>query len=141
MTEKTLCLIKSHIMIAGKFPPVIEAIRAAGFKIIASKAAAVPADRSHKELRAMFVELYREHEGRDYYDSLISSVTEPVAAMALLLEGDGAIARFRDALGATDPRNAVPGTLRHQFGRDLPHNALHGSDSPASAEREIAIFF
>lgn len=141
MPEKTLCLIKSHVMADGRCSIAINAIRASGFNVVASMGAGVPANQTHKELRSLFTRLYQEHEGRDYYASLILSVTEPVASMALVLEGDDVVARFRAALGATDPRKAVPGSLRHQFGVDLPHNAFHGSDSVASAEREIAIFF
>lgn len=83
---------------------------------------------------------YAEHEGKPFYDGLISYITSgPV--VKLVLSGEGAVAVCRKLMGATNPAEAAPGTIRGDFGLVLDENVIHGSDSPESAEREIAIFF
>ena len=83
---------------------------------------------------------YQEHRGKPFYEGLIRFMTSaPIVAMAW--EGDDAIAKARSLMGATDSKKAEPGTLRQQFGTDNRYNAVHGSDSVPSAEREIAYFF
>jgi nucleoside-diphosphate kinase len=79
---------------------------------------------------------YAEHEGRPFFDSLIE-FTVSGKMVAMVLAGENVIARWRQLIGSTDPAKAAPDTLRAKFGRGTPNNALHGSDSPASAEREI----
>ncbi len=85
--------------------------------------------------------LYAEHVGKPYYDRLIESVTEPFSAQVFVLTGPDVIARWRMKVGATDPVKSAPDTIRHRYGLNVPHNAVHGSDSAESALREIAIFF
>ena len=81
---------------------------------------------------------YAEHEGRPYFEPLIKfTASGPLAA--LVLEGDDVVDRWRKLIGTTNPKEADPGTLRAKFGRGTPDNALHGSDSLESAEREIAL--
>jgi nucleoside-diphosphate kinase len=83
---------------------------------------------------------YREHEGKPFYDGLVTYVTGgPVVKM--VLSGPDAVAVCRKLMGTTNPRDAAPGTIRGDFGLDMDANVVHGSDSPESAEREIAIFF
>lgn len=83
---------------------------------------------------------YGEHKGKGFYDSLISYITSgPVLAM--VLEGDNAVAVCRNMMGKTNPQESAPGTIRGDFGMVTGMNLIHGSDSPASAEREISIFF
>jgi nucleoside-diphosphate kinase len=83
---------------------------------------------------------YAEHEGKPFYEGLIGYVTSgPVVRM--VLSGPGAVAIARKLIGATNPADAAPGTIRGDFGLTLDANVIHGSDSPASAEREISIFF
>jgi nucleoside-diphosphate kinase len=83
---------------------------------------------------------YREHEGKPFYGALIDYITSgPVVKM--VLRGPDAVSVCRKLIGATNPRDAAPGTIRGDFGLDLDANIVHGSDSPESAEREIAIFF
>jgi nucleoside-diphosphate kinase len=83
---------------------------------------------------------YAEHEGKPFYDGLIAYITSgPVVKM--VLSGPDAVAVCRKLMGATNPRDAAPGTIRGDFGLELDANIVHGSDSPESAEREIAIFF
>jgi nucleoside-diphosphate kinase len=83
---------------------------------------------------------YIEHHGKPFYDGLIAYITSgPVAKM--VLSGPEAVAVVRKLMGATDPKVAAPGTIRGDFGLVMDANVVHGSDSPESAEREIAIFF
>ena len=83
---------------------------------------------------------YAEHEGKPFYDGLIAYVTSgPVVKM--VVSGEGAVAKVRSLMGATNPAEAAPGTIRGDFGLVMDENVIHGSDSPESAEREIAIFF
>ena len=83
---------------------------------------------------------YAEHEGKPFYDGLISYITSgPVVKM--VVSGDGAVAKCRSLMGATNPAEAAPGTIRGDFGLIMDENVIHGSDSPESAEREIGIFF
>jgi nucleoside-diphosphate kinase len=83
---------------------------------------------------------YAEHEGKPFYEGLVEYVTSgPVVKM--VLSGPEAVLVVRKLMGATDPKAAAPGTIRGDFGLSLDANIVHGSDSPESAEREIAIFF
>lgn len=83
---------------------------------------------------------YAEHAGKPFYEGLIEYVTSgPVVKM--VVAGEEAVAVMRKLMGATNPKDAAPGTIRGDFGLSLDANIIHGSDSPESAEREIAIFF
>jgi len=83
---------------------------------------------------------YAEHVGKPFYDGLVEYITSgPVVKM--VVAGPGAVAVCRKLMGATNPADAAPGTIRGDFGLTLDANVIHGSDSPASAEREISIFF
>ena len=83
---------------------------------------------------------YAEHVGKPFFDGLVDFMTSaPVVVQ--VLEGEEAITKYRSLMGATNPANAEPGTLRAEFGSEIPCNAVHGSDSPEAAAREIAYFF
>jgi nucleoside-diphosphate kinase len=83
---------------------------------------------------------YEEHKDKSFFNNLIQFITSgPVVAMEL--EGDEAVNKVRSLMGATNPSDAKPGTIRHKFGTELEKNVVHGSDSPESAERELNIFF
>ena len=83
---------------------------------------------------------YAEHEGKPFYNGLIEYITSgPVIKM--IISGDGAVAKCRTLMGATNPADAAPGTIRGDFGLIMDENVIHGSDSPESAEREMGIFF
>jgi nucleoside-diphosphate kinase len=85
-------------------------------------------------------EHYVEHVGKPFYPELVEFITSgPVVAMAI--EGLGAVATVRSMMGATNPLDSAPGTIRGDFALDLGRNVVHGSDSPGSAARELAIFF
>ena len=83
---------------------------------------------------------YAEHEGKPFYNGLIEYITSgPVVKM--VVSGEGAVKKMRTLMGATNPAEAAPGTIRGDFGLIMDENVIHGSDSPESAEREIGIFF
>ena len=85
-------------------------------------------------------ENYKEHEGKPFYDGLISYITSgPVVKM--VISGEGAVAVMRKLMGATDCAQAAPGTIRGDFGLTVDRNVIHGSDSVESAQREIGVFF
>jgi dUTP pyrophosphatase len=86
------------------------------------------------------MEFYAEHEGRSFFNGLIDhTISGP--CLAVELSGENIIQRWRDAMGATDPKKAAEDTLRWHFGKEVPDNAFHGSDSPASAKRELGLIF
>jgi nucleoside-diphosphate kinase len=85
-------------------------------------------------------EHYAEHEGKPFFGGLISFITSG-PTLAFVLEGEGAIATARKTIGATNPADADPGSIRGSLGLAMPDNLVHGSDSPESAEREIALWF
>ena len=83
---------------------------------------------------------YEEHKDKSFFNNLIQFITSgPVVAMEL--EGDDSVSKVRSLMGATNPIDAKPGTIRHKFGTELEKNVVHGSDSPESAKRELSIFF
>ncbi|HET8984407.1 MAG TPA: nucleoside-diphosphate kinase, partial [Trueperaceae bacterium] len=83
---------------------------------------------------------YGEHKGKPFFDGLVDFITSgPVVAM--VLEGENAILGWRSLMGATNPKDAAPGTIRGDFATTIDENVAHGSDAPATAEREIGIFF
>ena len=83
---------------------------------------------------------YQDHQDKPFYPGLIESLTSS-DIVAMVLQGDGAIEKVRAINGATDPKQANPGTIRALYGQELPNNSVHASDSPESADREIAIWF
>jgi len=83
---------------------------------------------------------YDEHKAKPFFGELVEFITSG-STLALVVEGEGAIATLRATIGATDPANAAPGTIRGDLASSMPDNLVHGSDSPESAEREIALWF
>jgi nucleoside-diphosphate kinase len=83
---------------------------------------------------------YEEHKEKPFFEELVSFITSgPVVAM--IVEGENAVAVVRELMGATNPKDAAPGTIRGDFGKEITENIVHGSDSPASAKRELDLFF
>lgn len=130
--ERTFAIIKPDAMAAGYAEDIIAVIKDHGFKIIAQE---------ERELsRAEVEEFYAEHKERSFFPEVVAFMTSgPVTLIAL--EKKDAIKGWRDLMGATDPAQAAEGTIRKTFGRSKGNNATHGSDSPASAARELAFFF
>ena len=132
MRQRTFFMIKPDGVHRGLIGEVVHRIEKRGFKISAMKML-----RISKEMASVH---YAEHVGKVFFDDLVDFITSgPVVAM--VVEGEDSIEGIRDMMGKTDPKASSPGTLRGDFGINLSRNVVHGSDSPASAEREISIFF
>jgi nucleoside-diphosphate kinase len=130
--ERTLSIIKPDAIAKGVTGQIIARFEGAGLKLVAAKLV-----RLSPEQAAGF---YAVHKARPFFASLCAFMTQgPV--MPIVLEGDNAIARLRDLMGATDPAKAAPGTIRRDFASSIEANAVHGSDSPESATFEIPFFF
>jgi len=130
--ERTLSIVKPDAVERNIVGEVYSRFEKAGLRIVAAKMM-----RLSRDTAAGF---YAEHEGKPFYDNLLSYMSSgPV--MVQVLEGDDAILVNRRLMGATDPQEAAPGTIRADFADSVDANAVHGSDSSASAEREIAYFF
>jgi len=130
--EQTLSLIKPDGVKRGLIGEVISRFEKNGLKIKALKMLQL----TLAQARAF----YAVHKERPFYDSLTSFMSSgPI--VALILEGENAIQVNRDLMGATDYRQAAPGTIRADFARDIEQNLVHGSDGPETAQTEIAFFF
>ena len=131
-TERTLSIIKPDATrrnLTGKINALFEE---AGLRIVASK-------RIHLS-EAQAQSFYEVHKARPFYASLVASmIAAPVVVQ--VFEGEGAVAKNRDLMGATDPRKAEPHTVRAQFAESIEANSVHGSDSVENAANEIAFFF
>ena len=135
-TEKTLVLVKPDGVARGLVGEVIARIEAKGYSISALRM--LQADR------ALLEKHYAEHQGKPFFEPLVEfMMTGPI--VAIVAEGNRVIEGFRSLAGVTDPTVAAPGTIRGDLARDqgtkVVQNIVHGSDSPESAAREIAIFF
>lgn len=130
--EQTLSLIKPDGVSRGLIGEVIGRFENAGLKIRALKMVRLTLEQARA--------FYAVHRERPFYDSLTQFMSSgPI--VALILEGDNAIKQNRDLMGATDYRQAAPGTIRADFARDIEANIVHGSDGPETARTEIAFFF
>lgn len=130
--ERTLSIIKPDAVAKNVIGKIYERFESAGLKIVASKMLQLSDDKAGG--------FYAEHKKRPFYADLVGFMTSgPVVVQ--VLEGEGAIAKNRDLMGATNPKEADAGTIRADFAESIDANAVHGSDSPASAEREVAYFF
>jgi len=132
MIERTFGMLKPDAVERGLIGQVIARLEAKGLKVVAMKMLKI--DRKKAE------RLYEVHKGKPFYDGLVDySMSGPVVTM--ILEGEGAIKRLRQVIGATDPAKAEPGTIRREFGLEVLKNVIHAADSPENAEREMRIFF
>jgi len=130
--ERTFSIIKPNAVKKGAIGDIINHFETNGLRIGAMKMALLS-----KEKCELF---YAEHKERPFFGELVSFMTSgPVVLMCL--SGEGAIMKNRELMGATDPKKAAPGTIRAKHGANVGENAVHGSDSPESAARELAIFF
>ena len=130
--ERTLSIIKPDAVGKNVVGQIISRFEEAGLRVVAAKMLHLSDDVAG--------EFYSEHKGRSFYPDLVAFMTSgPVVVQ--VLEGEGAIARNRQLMGATNPQEADAGTIRADFAQSIDANAVHGSDSPGSAEREIAYFF
>jgi len=132
VTERTLSIIKPDAVSKNVIGKIYDRFETAGLRIVAAKRLQL-----NDESAGGF---YAEHKGKGFYEDLIKFMTSgPV--MVQVLEGENAIGLNRELMGATNPNEAAPGSIRADFANSIDANAVHGSDSPASAEREISYFF
>jgi len=130
--ERTLSIIKPDATRRNLTGRINARFEEAGLRIVAQKRL-----RLSRELAEAFYEVHRE---RPFYDSLCSFMTSgPVVVQ--VLEGEGAVDRNREVMGATNPADAAEGTIRKEFAESIEANSVHGSDAPETAAREIAFFF
>ncbi len=130
--QQTFAIIKPHAVKSKLSGKIIDMIEGAGFEIVEMK--------KIKMNDAQAQALYAEHQGKPFYNGLVSIMTSsPV--IVLKLQKPEAVASWRELMGATNPSNAGAGTIRALYGNSLDENAVHGSDSVTSADRELAIFF
>ena len=130
--ERTLSIIKPDAVAKNVIGQITARFEKAGLKIVAARMAWL----SQAEAEGF----YAVHKARPFFKDLVSFMTSgPV--MIQVLEGDGAIAKNRDLMGATDPKKAAAGTIRADFAQSIDANAVHGSDAPETAAVEIAYFF
>jgi nucleoside-diphosphate kinase len=132
MSDRTLVLIKPDGVQRGLAFEILSRLERRGLKIVALRLLQVDDALARRH--------YAEHEGKPFLEGLVSFITSsPV--IAAVFEGPNAVEQVRRMMGATDPQKAEPGTIRGDYAQFIQNNLIHGSDSPASAAREIALFF
>ena len=130
--ERTYLMVKPDGVQRGLCGEIVSRFEKKGLKLVAMKLMVIPKETAEIH--------YGEHKGKKFFDSLISYITSgPVLAM--VWEGENAVAVCRQMMGKTNPQESAPGTIRGDYGMQVGMNIIHGSDSVESAEREISIFF
>jgi nucleoside-diphosphate kinase len=132
VSERTLVLIKPDGVARGLVGEVLGRIERKGFRIIALEQRTLTREIAENH--------YGEHKGKPFFDDLVAFITS-APLVAAVIEGNEAIVSWRSMMGATNPVNAAPGTIRGDLATETQNNVTHGSDSPESAAREIALFF
>ena len=130
--ERTLVLIKPDAVQRELAGEILSRLERRGLKIVEAKLLTVD--------RGLAEEHYAEHAEKPFFGELVEFITS-APTLALVIEGDGAIAVVRTTMGATNPADSAPGTIRGDLALSMPDNLVHGSDSPESAAREIALWF
>jgi nucleoside-diphosphate kinase len=130
--ERSLVLIKPDAMERGLAGAILGRLQGEGLHLTALK-------MLHLD-KALAERHYAIHRAKPFFDDLVVYITS-APIVAAVFEGEGAIERIRELMGATDPAKAAPGTIRKDYGRDVQRNSTHASDSPENAEKEIALFF
>ena len=130
--ERTLSIIKPNATADNNIGNIIARFEKEGLRIAACKLMKLSKEKAEG--------FYIEHKDKPFFNSLVSFMTSGIVVV-MALEGDNAIERNRQIMGATNPANALDCTLRKLYAKSMEANAVHGSDSPASAEREVAYFF
>lgn len=130
--ERTLSMIKPDAVAKNVIGQIYARFESAGLRIVASKMLHLSSVQAGA--------FYAVHRGRPFYNDLVAYMSSgPI--MVQVLEGENAIARNREIMGATNPANAAPGTIRADFATSIEANAVHGSDAPETAAQEIAFYF
>ena len=130
--ERTFFMIKPDGVQRGLVGKIVQRIEAKGLKIVGMKFRALPPEVAKEH--------YVEHVGKPFFQDLVDFITSG-PSVPMVVEGKGAISEIRRINGATNPLDALPGTIRGDFGLHVGRNVVHGSDSPESATREIALHF
>ena len=132
MSNLTFTMIKPEAVEAGNTGAILNKIESSGFRIVAMKKVSLSKDRAG--------EVYEVHKERPFYAELVDYMSSgPI--IAAILEKDNAVADFRELIGATDPTEAKPGTIRHEYAESKGKNAVHGSDSDDNAQIEANFHF
>ncbi len=130
--ELTLSIVKPDAVAKNHIGNILALLEKAGLSIVAAKMLHLTKEQAEQ--------FYAVHRERSFFQELVSFMIEgPVLVMAL--EGENAIAKNREVMGATDPKKAAPGTIRSLYGASIDSNAVHGSDSPENAKIEVSFFF
>ena len=132
LTERTFSIIKPDAVEARQAGEILARIEKAGFEVVAL--------RLRRLSRGEAEGFYHVHRERPFFASLCAFMSSG-PCITMVLEREGAVARLREIMGATDPAKAAPGTIRRDFAASIEANCIHGSDGPDSAGREIALFF
>ena len=130
--ERTFSILKPDAVAKNVIGKITSRFEKAGLRVIASRMERLTVERAKG--------FYSEHEGRAFFDNLVTYMSSGPVILQVL-EGEGAIELNRELMGATNPAEAAEGTLRKLYAKSIEENAVHGSDSKASAEREISYFF
>ncbi|HEY8103505.1 MAG TPA: nucleoside-diphosphate kinase [Gaiellaceae bacterium] len=130
--ERTLILIKPDAVERSLAGEILGRIERRGFTVVGGKLLRVS--------ESLGKEHYAEHADKPFFGELVAFITSS-STWALVVEGEGAIKTMRTTIGATNPADAAPGTIRGDLATSMPNNLVHGSDSPESAQREIALWF
>ena len=131
-TERTLSIIKPDAVAKNAIGQICARFEAAGLRIVAARMVHLPRERAEA--------FYAVHRERPFYGELVEFMTSG-PCMVQVLEGEDAIAKNREVMGATNPSDAAPGTIRADFAVEVTENAVHGSDGPETAKSEIEFFF
>ncbi len=131
-SQRTLTIIKPDAVEAGHVGEIVKVLEANRFKIVAARLV----NLSNKEAEGF----YAVHRGKPFFESLTKFMSSG-RALVMVLEGENAISRLREVMGATDPAKAAPGTLRKLYATNVERNAIHGSDAPETAAFEMSYFF
>ena len=130
--ERTLAILKPDALRRGLVGDILSRIERKGMRIVGMKLIQID--------RALAERHYAEHKGKPFYESLVSFMTgEP--SIVMVVEGQDAVPLLRLVMGATNPLQATPGSIRGDYAYNMTYNLIHGSDSPETAKREIALFF
>lgn len=130
--ERTFAMVKPDGVRRGLSGEILARLERKGFRIVGLKQLLIPRELAERH--------YGEHAGKPFYEGLVGFITSgPVVAFAL--EGENVIAELRKMMGATNPKDAAPGTFRGDYATTIDENVIHGSANPADAERELGLFF
>jgi nucleoside-diphosphate kinase len=130
--ERTLILVKPDAFARGLSGEIISRFERKGLTMLCARLLTVSEQLAQQH--------YAEHEGKPFFGELVDFITSG-PLLALVFEGDHAVAAARQVIGATDPLEAAPGSIRGDFAREVGQNLVHGSDSPESGSREVELFF